>query len=94
MGNQSQQSQQDNRQQALGGEQSQSMDGKELRGSKSSSPRQSGDRNANEAMRTEGPEEGHGGPGIEGQQPLGGSSIGKKKGKERRRSSNDGLQGT
>lgn len=57
MGNQSQQSDADNRQQGFGGGQPEKgSDGKELRQSPRPQPHQSGDRNANESMRDEGPE--------------------------------------
>jgi hypothetical protein len=54
MGNQSRQSPEDTRQQALGGGQPTKDDGKEMRGGKSRVPHGSGDRNSNESMRDEG----------------------------------------
>ena len=53
MGNQSRQSSDDTRQQAMGGEQPQELSKKELHG-KRKVPHASGDRNANESMREEG----------------------------------------
>ena len=55
MGNQSRQSDEDTRQQAMGGEQPQKLSGKELKG-KRKVPHESGDRNVNESMRDEGHE--------------------------------------
>jgi hypothetical protein len=54
MGNQSRQTPQDNRQQAMGGGQPMKGDDKELRGGKAHVPHGSGDRNSNESMREEG----------------------------------------
>jgi hypothetical protein len=53
MGNQSRQSAEDTRQQAMGGEQPQDLSKKELKG-KRKVAHGSGDRNANESMREEG----------------------------------------
>lgn len=54
MGNQSRQTQEDTRQQAMGGGQPIKESGKELRGRKPAASHASGDRNANEKMRKEG----------------------------------------